>query len=94
MYGDYPEVMINTIRNLSSIQGYSFSRLPTFTITEKRTIRGAYDFISLNHYTSSLITDTSYQVNEANFFNDALVEQTKDPSWGSSAADWLYVSKH
>lgn len=84
--------MIDTIRNLSSIQGYPFSRLPKFTFAEKLMIKGAYDFIGLNHYTSTVTADDSSEVKDANFFNDALVRQYKDPAWPTSAASWLVVS--
>uniref|UniRef100_V5I941 beta-glucosidase n=1 Tax=Anoplophora glabripennis TaxID=217634 RepID=V5I941_ANOGL len=91
VYGNYPRVMIDTVRNLSSIQGYPVSRLPIFTLTERLMLRGAYDFIALNHYTTSLTADASSEIKEASFMNDALVEQYKDPTWGNSSASWLTV---
>ncbi|KAJ8924093.1 hypothetical protein NQ315_006875 [Exocentrus adspersus] len=91
VHGDYPRVMIDTIRNLSAIQGFPFSRLPMFTLNEKVIIRGAYDFFALNHYTSSLTADASSVIGSPSFLNDDLVEQFKDPAWGNSSASWLTV---
>jgi beta-glucosidase len=48
-FGDYPPVM-------KKIVG---SRLPAFTKQESEMLRGAYDFIGLNHYSSLYIMDDS-----------------------------------
>jgi lactase-phlorizin hydrolase len=40
--GDYPQVMKDKIGNKSLAQGYTESRLPTFSEREKRDIKGEY----------------------------------------------------
>lgn len=91
VYGDYPRTMIDGIRNLSSLQGFPASRLPMFTLTEKVEMRGAYDFVAINHYTSSIVKDNSAEILEPSFENDDMLTVTKDPSWEGSAANWLAV---
>ncbi|KAJ8924094.1 hypothetical protein NQ315_006876 [Exocentrus adspersus] len=91
VYGDYPRTMIDHIRNLSSLQGFPYSRLPMFTVSEKVRMKGAYDFIAINHYTSALVKDDSAEVKEASFENDDSIAVSKDPSWAGSASDWLAV---
>ncbi|XP_018565422.1 myrosinase 1 [Anoplophora glabripennis] len=91
VYGDYPRTMIDYIRNYSALQGYPVTRLPIFTLTERVQIKGAYDFIAINHYTSAIISDNSSLVLDASYENDDGLDAKKDPSWEGSAASWLAV---
>lgn len=43
VYGSYPKNMRKLARN----------RLPTFTAEEKKLVKGAFDFIGLNYYTTN-----------------------------------------
>lgn len=45
--GDYPNIM-------RKIAG---SKIPSFTDRQKKQLKGAFDFIGLNHYASSYIAD-------------------------------------
>ncbi|KAL0918570.1 hypothetical protein M5K25_010585 [Dendrobium thyrsiflorum] len=47
VFGDYPEIMKKNVG----------SRLPSFTQQQSELVKGSFDFISLNHYTSSYVTD-------------------------------------
>jgi beta-glucosidase len=49
VYGDYPKTMKEKVG----------SRLPLFTEEQSAMIRGATDFITVNHYTSVYISDRS-----------------------------------
>lgn len=42
VYGHYPSIMRNLLQD----------RLPTFNEDEAKTLKGSFDFIGLNHYTS------------------------------------------
>eukprot|EP00271_Cylindrocystis_brebissonii_P007987 TRINITY_DN21982_c0_g1_i1.p1 TRINITY_DN21982_c0_g1~~TRINITY_DN21982_c0_g1_i1.p1 ORF type:complete len:530 (+),score=29.99 TRINITY_DN21982_c0_g1_i1:512-2101(+) len=44
-FGDYPE----------ELKEFLGSRLPTFTATEKRRLKGSYDYLSLNFYTGEYV---------------------------------------
>lgn len=47
MKGDYPEIM----------KKKAGSRIPSFTKEQSELIRGAIDFIGINHYTSVYVSD-------------------------------------
>jgi beta-glucosidase/6-phospho-beta-glucosidase/beta-galactosidase len=47
VYGDYPEIMKKKVG----------SRLPSFTKEQSELIRGAIDFVGINHYTSVYVSD-------------------------------------
>ncbi|XP_023310397.1 myrosinase 1 isoform X2 [Anoplophora glabripennis] len=90
VYGDYPQTMIDNIGNYSVVQGFPVSRLPKFTILEKLAIKGAYDFIAINHYTSALTTPgTSSEEPVPSFNNDDGVITYQNPSWEGS--DFLKI---
>lgn len=69
--GDYPQVMIDRIANRSKAEGFTRSRLPSFTSAEVNSIRGTADYFGLNHYTSykaNYVAD--YEISEPNFYLD------------------------
>lgn len=50
--GDYPDVVKNQVDKISAAEGYYRSRLRNLTPDEISTVKGAYDFLGLNYYTS------------------------------------------
>lgn len=78
----------------SKIQGFPRSRLPKFTAEEIARIRGTYDFMGLNFYSTNLIEDSheGYHPDLIHVNNDAQIKESKDPNWPTSAVDWLTVS--
>lgn len=69
------------------------NRLPEFTEDEKRYIKGTVDFLGLNHYTSSYVTDTPNYDLFRTYEKDLGVLMTYDPSWNETSLDWLKVSR-
>jgi len=65
--GEYPE----------SMQSLVGSRLPKFSADEIKLVRGSFDFIGLNYYTSYYATDTP-ELSEAwpSYLTDSLVMLT------------------
>ena len=49
VFGKYPDEMTQLITD---------GRLPTFTPEEAKMVKGSYDFIGMNHYTSDYTIDT------------------------------------
>lgn len=92
VYGDYPSVMKTTIAEYSSLQGYPFSRLPEFTAEEQQAVKGAFDFVALNHYTSAVVRDASKMDATATRRNDRGTDSKPDPSWERSMLSWFAVS--
>ncbi|KAK9883672.1 hypothetical protein WA026_001841 [Henosepilachna vigintioctopunctata] len=85
--GNYPAIMIERIDSISKAEGYTQSRLPKFTEKEKEMLRGSFDFIGLNHYSTALATfvDADFY-NQPSFSYDSGVSATPNPSWESSIA--------
>ena len=61
MFGKYPDEMTSRV-----VDG----RLPTFTSEEVAMLKGSYDFIGLNHYTSKYAIATDPSVPGTNWDND------------------------
>ena len=86
VFGDYPET-------LKSIVG---SRLPNFTTQQSAMLKGSYDFIGLNYYSTSYIQDSPIP-------NGSLPSSTTDPQFSSTGerngvqigpvagSSWLYI---
>ncbi|XP_061162615.1 uncharacterized protein LOC133171833 [Saccostrea echinata] len=88
--GDYPQVMRDQVDRKSREQGITPSRLPAFTPHEKLFIKGTYDFLGMNFYTSNLVR--SIAATKQSYVGDQDAEFTKDPSWLGSGSDWLKVT--
>lgn len=84
--------MKTRVRNISLQEHYKYSRLPAFSKQEVDHILGTYDFLGLNHYTTSLISDYEYSVDHpTSHQKDMGVVSKQDPSWRNSSAEWLKV---
>eukprot|EP00105_Crassostrea_gigas_P000747 XP_011412672.1 PREDICTED: lactase-like protein [Crassostrea gigas] len=90
MKGDYPAIMKEQVDRKSRAQGYKESRLPEFSATEKDYIKGTYDFLGMNFYTSNLVSSID-NINQS-YYGDQDVNSTKDPSWLGSGSSWLKVT--
>ncbi|XP_076259862.1 myrosinase 1-like [Rhynchophorus ferrugineus] len=90
--GNWPQSMIDRIRERSKLEGYSFSRLPDFTEQEKSQINGTADYVSLNMYTSRVVWHISdYPIGPIPSLDlDLSVGSGVDPSWPASASSWLF----
>lgn len=88
--------MIDRVAALSKQQGYSRSRLPTFSPAEIEMIKGTSDFFGINSYTSVLVrkndrnNSVGYPV--PSFNHDMGVIESSDPDWPTSGSVWLHVS--
>ncbi|XP_044265974.1 myrosinase 1-like [Tribolium madens] len=90
--GNYPQVMIDRIAERSKKEGFEKSRLPEFTSDEIDYIKGTFDFLSLNTYTTSMVKwIDDYPIGNVGYDNDISVVAYQDPSWNSSASSWLKV---
>ncbi|ESO84672.1 hypothetical protein LOTGIDRAFT_131756, partial [Lottia gigantea] len=90
--GDYPDVMKQYIGEKSRRQGYTKSRLPEFTETEKAYNKGTFDFVGINHYGSSLISDHPDPYSKPGYLVDADTKAIDDLCWPTTLADWETVN--
>ncbi|XP_048506003.1 myrosinase 1-like [Athalia rosae] len=88
--GDYPEILKTRIGNISNLENLPESRLPEFTDEWKNIIKGATDFLGLNHYTSRLpIFDTSEKLGVPT--SDSGIIEAVDPNWSTASSQWLTI---
>ncbi|XP_075241596.1 myrosinase 1-like [Convolutriloba macropyga] len=80
--GDYPDVMKDTIAELSEYQGFPQSRLPEFTDEQKENLLGSLDFLGLNYYGGDIV-NYIYQIYtpDPSMENDQSVEQNFPEDW-------------
>ncbi|XP_066142948.1 myrosinase 1-like [Euwallacea fornicatus] len=78
--GDYPQLMKDIVRRNSALQNFSTSRLPSFTKSEKRLIKGSYDIFFVNHYTSHLVTLSNFSISPS-WNNDKQITLSVNSSW-------------
>ncbi|XP_069695524.1 myrosinase 1-like isoform X1 [Periplaneta americana] len=88
--GDYPPLMKEWMAKRSKEEGYTRSRLPSFTLEEIEMIKGSYDFIGVNHYTTYQAKNT-FEGKYVPYLKDADVELTQLPAWPSGLAFWNKV---
>ncbi|CAH0592765.1 unnamed protein product [Chrysodeixis includens] len=90
--GDYPAVMRSAVDANSKRQGFPRSRLPKFTAEEVKAIRGSYDFMGLNHYTTYLTKQGSRKIKTKPSFDDDMnVRISQKDDWPKSNSTWLRV---
>lgn len=92
---DYPKVVIDRVAERSGLEEFSKSRLPAFTLAEKLNIKGTYDFLGLNHYTTWLVSNAEEPpLTESSLYVDSKVDRAQDPAWEATAADDNRVGEH
>lgn len=70
------------------------NRLPTFTDEEKEMVKGSFDFIGVNHYTSSFIKHTG--IVGRDYGDDGRYSSSSTDVYGNligpqAQSSWLYV---
>ncbi|KAI5644527.1 glycosyl hydrolase family 1 domain-containing protein [Phthorimaea operculella] len=82
--GNYPQIMIDRVAAASAAQGLNSSRLRPFTEEQIAYMKGAADFLGVNHYVSTYVYRNEtvagmYAV--PSIYDDAFVGTYTDPSW-------------
>lgn len=87
-YGDYPKRMRDIVK----------SRLPKFSKEESQTLKGSFDFLGLNYYTSIYATDASGTKSELLSYatDQRVTTQTVGPDGKTdigprAGSKWLYI---
>lgn len=85
-YGSYPAEMVKFVKE----------RLPKFSKEQSSMVKGSYDFIGLNYYSSSYAKEVPCQdPQKLNYFTDNCVSTTGErngvPIGLKTASDWLLV---
>ncbi len=78
--GDYPAVM----------KERAGERLPVFTDAQKEDLKNSVDFLGINTYSSSLVTDRAG--GDGGYFDDLATKSSGDPSWPKGDSSWLWIA--
>ncbi|KAG7300652.1 hypothetical protein JYU34_014960 [Plutella xylostella] len=95
--GGWPQSVAKVIAENSKREGYPFSRLPDFTQEEIELVRGTYDYLGLNHYTSrTVIQHASADTLPANIAFTGSTEFNVSFSgreeWGAGSSFWFRIN--
>ncbi|XP_046742729.1 myrosinase 1-like [Diprion similis] len=88
--GDYPAIVKERLALVSKSQGYTVSRLPTFSPEWISYIKGTVDYFALNHYTSNLVSPDPDELHGIHNSDSGLLTN-QHPSWPNSSSFWLRV---
>ncbi|KAF7284221.1 hypothetical protein GWI33_022373 [Rhynchophorus ferrugineus] len=92
VYGDYPEVMRERIAERSRLQNLSESRLPSFTEEEKAELKGSYDFLTINMYSTELAKWRDDEpAGEPSIYDDTSVTTYQPDDWEKTITSWFKV---
>uniref|UniRef100_A0A2A4JUL2 beta-glucosidase n=1 Tax=Heliothis virescens TaxID=7102 RepID=A0A2A4JUL2_HELVI len=90
--GDYPAIMRSVVDENSKQQGFARSRLPYFTPQEVKMLRGSWDYLALNHYTTFMVKHRPKKNDsEPTYINDINVESYQKDDWPKTNSSWLKV---
>ncbi|KAJ8973206.1 hypothetical protein NQ317_018955 [Molorchus minor] len=90
--GNWPRVVIDRVGFRSEHENFTKSRLPKFTHEEIEYIKGTYDYVGLNSYTTELVGDASEEeFGQPSYTKDVRIETSTDPSWNTTAYSWAIV---
>nr|AHZ59670.1 glycoside hydrolase family 1 [Phyllotreta striolata] len=70
VFGDWPEVVKERVKERSSRENFASSRLPAFTEEQKRMINGTLDYLAVNFYDSKLVGDAKEADNSTYSYNN------------------------
>lgn len=91
--GDWPRVVKDRVAMRSKKEGFEKSRLPEFTTEEIDFVKGTFDFLALNHYSTSMM-NASAEAPIGTPSNSADIGgiEWKRPEWPVANVEWLTVS--
>lgn len=91
--GDYPQVVKKFVKQRSAREGYITSRLPEFTHDEIEYMKGTYDFLAINHYSTFLVKDKKPDpIAMPSLDKDCRVDISQNPNWLTGSASVFRVN--
>lgn len=92
--GNFPQEMIDSIGNRSAEAGYRRSRLPSFTQEQIDYVKGTFDFLGLNTYTTYIVRalEAKDVDSSPSWANDATTSIYQSDTWAAGSSSWLKVN--
>lgn len=92
VFGDYPKVMRDRIDERSLQQNLAQSRLPYFTEEEKAELKGSYDYLTINMYSTFLAEwEDDISTDTMSFDVDISVKNYQPDDWEATVSWWFKV---
>jgi beta-glucosidase/6-phospho-beta-glucosidase/beta-galactosidase len=89
---DYPQIVKDRVAQRSALEGFPESRLPQFTLDEKLRIKGTYDYLGLNHYSTWYVrASEEEEIGRPSYAADTGTYRYQNPDWEGSGAEWNKV---
>ncbi|XP_056637774.1 cytosolic beta-glucosidase-like [Diorhabda sublineata] len=89
VFGNWPQIMIDNVAKFSQVQGFNESRLPAFSNEEIELIKGTFDFIAINHYTTYMVKARSQPSYAVSWVADSGVDSYQKDTWETAAIGWF-----
>jgi len=86
VFGIWPPMVEERVRERSFAQGFNTSRLPAWSGEEQEQLRATFDFLGLNTYSTSLVANHNFSLQEVSAVSDMGVAFSSSSSWFTSAA--------
>lgn len=91
MIGGFPDIVRENVDRFSEEEGQAWSRLPEYDQETREYVKGTYDFMGLNYYTSYLVEGAPAELStNANILDDPRMNLSFDSSWVRGATFWMY----
>lgn len=93
MKGGFPEIVKDYVDKFSKEEGQAWSRLPEYDLETLEYVKGTFDFMGLNYYTSFLVEEAPEGLSKnPNIDDDARLGLSFDPSSVKASTSWLYCA--
>lgn len=90
MIGGFPDIVKEYVDQFSKEEGQAWSRLPVYDQETLDYVKGTYDFIGLNYYTSFLVEGAPVNPSRRpNILDDVRINLSQDPSWPKASTEWF-----
>nr|CAH7737290.1 unnamed protein product [Callosobruchus chinensis] len=90
--GNWPQVMIDRVALRSQMEHFNHSRLPAFAPVQQRMLKGTFDYLSINHYTTYMVSAIPERpAGHPSWDLDAGVRLWQKAEWETAAIDWFKV---
>ncbi|CAH2097422.1 unnamed protein product [Euphydryas editha] len=94
--GGWPPVIERIIADKSKEEGLPYSRLPAFTEDEIELVKGTYDFMGFNFYTSRTVRHAKQNesIGAWPLYGSSEIDIILDvrPEWKKTDAKWFYIN--
>ncbi|XP_045455667.1 myrosinase 1-like [Melitaea cinxia] len=94
--GGWPPVIERIVAEKSKKEGLPYSRLPPFTQEEINLVKGTYDFMGFNYYSSRTVKEAKEgeQIGHWPYYGapDIDVHLSSRPEWKKTDAWWFYLN--